>query len=119
MELFQVDTEELESTSGGDDRLARPWPVFIFGVLLSAGFAAVVLVRATDDRVLDDKTSLGMLAFAALATVLSAVYAFVGARFGRRIRKANRRRSRPINYLGRACCAGLRASSDGTLNTMA
>jgi hypothetical protein len=81
MKLFGIDTEAQESTTGAGDRLERPWTVFIFGVLLSVAFTVVVFVRATGTRVVEDKMSVGMLAFAGLATLLSAAYAFIGARY--------------------------------------
>lgn len=86
MERFGINPEDQEVTSGHGtdaDRLARPWTVFVFGVLLSVALAIVVFVRTSDTGVMDDKVSLGMLAFAAIAVLLSAAYAFVGAKHGR------------------------------------
>jgi hypothetical protein len=84
MKLFGINSEANEVTAG-DDRLRRPWTVFIFGVLLSVGFVAVMLARSTGSRVVEDKGSIGLLAFAALAVVLSGCYAFIGATHSKRL----------------------------------
>ncbi len=72
MKVFGINTEEQESTTA----------------IGSVAFTIVVFVRATGTRVTDDKMAVGMLAFAGLATLLSAVYAFIGARYS--LRRAKR-----------------------------
>ena len=62
-----------------EDRLDHPWRAFIFGALISLGIVAVIMVRALGSGPTADRATIGLLAFAALAVVLSGCYAFVGA----------------------------------------
>ena len=81
-----MDTESQAATTA-EGRLKRPWTVFVFGVLLSLGVVTVIFARATDGR-MDDNGVLGIIGFAVFAVLMSAAYAYIGAKHSKAL--ANR-----------------------------
>ena len=77
-----------QTATDAQGRLKRPWTVFIFGVLLSLGIVAVIFARSSSGGPLEDNGVIGIIAFAALAVVMSSAYALIGAKHSKAL--ANR-----------------------------
>jgi hypothetical protein len=81
--LFEL-TQSQEATTK-DGQLQRPWTVVLFGVLASLAILGVFLFEARHGRPLSDLESIGLMAFAGIAFLMSVFYAYLGARHSRQL----------------------------------
>ena len=80
MSMVYVDPEDGETVKDGA-KLKRPWTVFIFGVIAAVGEFTFIFARTRDNSRFDNEFFYGLMGFAILTLVLSAMYAFIGARY--------------------------------------
>jgi putative Mn2+ efflux pump MntP len=82
MNFFGIDPEE-KATTDSADRLQRPWAVFVFSIVFSIGVVVAIYAYAIGEW--NDKAIRGLCIFAVAAIVLSGLYTWIGARYGKSV----------------------------------